>query len=164
LPILPIGSQPRVGGRELAVQNIPAYGNNHPLAVLLGPQDDAFTEMGIATFLSSTFTISSASDRMGARLEGPVVEHKRGADIVSDGTPFGAVQITGEGLPIVLLADRGTTGGYTKIATVISVELAGIAQAQIDDTVEFHSVTLNEAYGALREQERVIGELREAMA
>jgi allophanate hydrolase subunit 2 len=97
---------------------------------------------------------------MGYRLEGPTIEHKNGADIVSDGTPFGAVQVTGEGLPIVLLADRGTTGGYTKIGTVISVDLAGIAQAQTDDTVTFCSVSLKEAHQALKKQERIIQELR----
>lgn len=163
LPVSQRGTLPRVAGRELRVQNIPAYGNDHALRVLMGPQDDAFTERGIKTFLSSTYSITPASDRMGSRLEGPAIEHKTGADIVSDGTPFGAVQVTGEGLPIVLLADRGTTGGYTKIATVISVDLAGIAQAQADDTVRFHSVSLEEAHRALRGQERVIEELRGAM-
>ena len=160
LPVSPRGPLPQVAGRDLPVQSIPAYGNSHALRVLLGPQDDAFMERGIETFLSSTYTITSASDRMGSRLQGPVIEHKTGADIVSEGTPFGAIQVTGDGLPIVLLADRGTTGGYTKIATVISVDLAGIAQAQADDTVKFRSITLEEAHRALREQERVIEELR----
>ena len=159
LPVSPGRSLRRVASRELPIQHIPIYGNSHALRVLLGPQDDAFTERGIETFLSSTYTITQASDRMGSRLEGPTIEHRSGADIVSDGAPFGAVQITGEGLPIVLLADRGTTGGYTKIATVISVDLAGMAQAQADDAVSFRSVTLEEAHRILREQERVIEEL-----
>ena len=151
---------PQLAGRSLATEHIPAYGNSHVLRVVLGPQDDAFTEQGITTFLSSTYTVTPTFDRMGYRLEGPAIEHKRGADIVSDGTPLGAVQVTGEGLPIVLLADRGTTGGYTKIGTVISVDLAGIAQAQTDDTVTFRSVSLSEAHLALKKQERVIQELR----
>ena len=159
LSVSPRGLMSQVAGRELPARNIPAYGSNHELRVVLGPQDDAFTEQGVKTFLSSTYTITPASDRMGYRLDGPAIEHKAGADIVSDGSSFGAVQVTGEGLPIVLLADRGTTGGYTKIATVISVDLAGIAQAQADDAVMFRSVTLDEAYRALREQERVIEEL-----
>jgi len=150
----------QIVGSALMPWNIPTYGNHHILRVTLGPQDNAFTEKGMRTLLSSTYTVSSTSDRMGSRLIGPVVEHKKGADIVSDGTSFGAIQITGEGLPIILLADRGTTGGYTKIANVISVDLARIAQAQIADTVQFRSVTLSEAHGALREQERVIAELR----
>ena len=152
---------PQVAGRSLAAQHIPTYGNSHVLRVVLGPQDDAFTERGITTFLSSTYTVTPMFDRMGYRLEGPTIEHKGGADIVSDGTPFGAVQVTGEGLPIVLLADRGTTGGYTKIGTVISVDLAGVAQAQTGDTVTFCSVSLKEAHQALEKQERVIQELRE---
>ena len=153
-------NMPQVTGRSLATHHIPAYGNSHVLRVVPGPQDDAFSKRGIATFLSSTYTVTPMFDRMGYRLEGPTIEHKRGADIVSDGTPFGAVQVTGEGLPIVLLADRGTTGGYTKISTVISVDLAGIAQAQTDDTVTFRSVSLKEAHQALTRQERVIQELR----
>jgi len=160
LQLLPGGPLAMVAGRTLHIRDIPAYGNSHVLRVLLGPQDDAFTEQGIKTFLSSTYTITPASDRMGSRLAGPVIEHRAGADIVSDGTPFGAVQVTGEGLPIVLLADRGTTGGYTKIATVISVDLVVMAQAQADDTVTFRLVTLEEAHSVLKEQERVIDGLK----
>jgi len=161
LPVSTRGHLSQVVGTRLPVQNVPAYGNSHALRVVLGPQDDAFTEQGIKTFLSSTYTVTPAFDRMGSRLVGPRIEHKRGADIVSDGTPFGAVQVAGEGLPIVLLADRGTTGGYTKIGTVISVDLANIAQAQADDTVKFHAVSVGEAHQALREQERVIEELKD---
>ena len=160
LPVFPRGPVPRVALRQLPSEDIPTYGNSHGLRVLLGPQDDAFTERGIEDFLSSTYTVTFASDRMGSRLDGPMIEHRRSANIVSDGTPFGAVQITGDGMPTVLLADRGTTGGYTKIATVISVDLAGIAQAQADDTVRFRSVTLEEAHRALRDHERVIEGLR----
>ena len=159
LPVSMRGPLPQVVSRELPAQNVPTYGNSHLLRVVLGPQDSAFTEQGIKTFLSSTYAVTPTSDRMGSRLDGPAIEHKMGADIISDGIPFGAVQVTGEGLPIVLLADRGTTGGYTKIATVKSVDLAGVAQAQAHDTVKFHVVTLEEAHRLLREQEAVIAEL-----
>ncbi|HEY1246797.1 MAG TPA: biotin-dependent carboxyltransferase family protein, partial [Hyphomicrobiaceae bacterium] len=93
------------------------------IRVVLGPQDDYFTEQGKRTLLESTFTVSPASDRMGMRLEGPALEHSRGSNIVSDGIAPGSIQVPGNGLPIILLADRQTTGGYPKIATVISADL-----------------------------------------
>ncbi len=132
----------------------PAYGHAHVLRVVLGPQEDRFTARGINTFLSSTYTVAPQSDRMGYRLTGPTIEHLRGPDIVSDGTPFGAVQVAGDGAPIVLLADRGTAGGYTKIATVIGPDLPHLAQALPGDTVRFARVDLEAAYRAVREQER----------
>lgn len=150
----------RVGARKLAPDKIPHYGKDHILRVIMGPQDDAFARAGIETFLSSSFTVTPMFDRMGYRLEGPVIEHKQGADIVSDGTPIGSVQVAGNGLPIVLLADCGTTGGYTKIATVISVDLPKIGQAQPGDTVTFRAISLQEAHRALREQEELIQSLK----
>ena len=156
----PAHSAAKFTGRELASHSIPHYGNNHTLRVIMGPQDDAFTEAGIKTFLSSVYTVTPMFDRMGYRLAGPVIEHKVAADIVSDGTPYGAVQVTGNGMPIVLLADCGTTGGYTKIATVISVDLPSIGQAQLGDAVQFRSVGLDEARRALREQEELLETLR----
>jgi antagonist of KipI len=131
----------------------PVYGHAHLLRVVLGPQDDRFTATGIETFLSSTYIVAPQSDRMGYRLSGPRIEHLRGPDIISDGTPFGAVQVAGDGVPIVLLADRGTAGGYTKIATVIGPDVPTLAQAVPGDTVTFESVGLDEAYAAVREQE-----------
>ena len=147
-------------GRKLLQDQIPAYGHTHSLRVVLGPQDDAFTQEGLQTFLSATYTITPQSDRVGYRHQGPEIQHKQGADIVSDGIPFGAVQVTGDGMPIVLLTDRGTTGGYTKIATIISVDLAEMAQAMPGDTISFSSVTVEEAYQALRQQEEMIQQLK----
>ena len=135
---------------------VPHRLNEHRLRVVMGPQADAFTAEGIATFFSSSFTVSQQSDRVGYRLQGPSIAHSRGADIVSDGIPFGAVQITGDGQPIILMADRGTTGGYTKIATVISVDLAEVAQTLPGNTVTFHAVSVEEAHRLLREQEEAM--------
>lgn len=146
--------------RRLASHAIPRYGHHHTLHVTMGPQDDAFTTEGIDTFLTSEFTVTPMFDRMGNRLEGPVIQHKKGADIVSDGTTRGAVQVPGSGKPIVLLADCGTTGGYTKIATVISTDLSWMAQAQPGDTVTFRALSLEEAHRALSEQEAFIASLR----
>jgi biotin-dependent carboxylase-like uncharacterized protein len=141
------------GTLHLPVAQRPVCGHSHVLRVVLGPQDDRFTAAGIATFLSSTYTVGPQSDRMGYRLSGPRIEHVRGPDIISDGTPFGAVQVAGDGVPIVLLADRGTAGGYTKIATVIGPDIPTLAQAGPGDTVTFESVGLDEAYAAVRAQE-----------
>jgi len=161
LPVAnPHGDALQPAERSLASKDVPRYGHRHSLRVTMGPQDDAFTAEGIDTFLASEFTVTPMFDRMGYRLEGPVIQHKKGADIVSDGTTRGAVQVPGSGKPIVLLADCGTTGGYTKIATVISTDLSRMAQAQPGDTVAFRVVSLEEAHRALSEQEAFIASLR----
>jgi allophanate hydrolase subunit 2 len=134
-------------------EDVPRYGHDHALRVVLGPQEGAFTKKGIDTLLDSIYTVTNQSDRIGYRLQGPAVEHATSPDIVSDGTPNGAVQVAGDGMPIVLLADRGTTGGYTKIATVISTDLSRLAQAATGDTVRFVAVTVDEAHALLRQQE-----------
>jgi antagonist of KipI len=138
----------------------PSYGHSHELRVVLGPQDKAFTEEGIATLLSSDYKVSMHSDRVGYRLDGPKIQHASGFDIVSDGTPLGAVQVPGDGRPIILLADRGTTGGYTKIATVISADISKLAQAMPGDTVRFKAVAIEDAHQALRQQEATLDAIR----
>ena len=132
---------------------VPVYGHSHELRVVMGPQDSAFTTDAVSTFLSSAYTISMDSDRMGYRMDGPPLEHVTGADIVSDGTTLGAVQVPGDQTPIVLLADRGVTGGYAKIATVITADIGKLGQAMPGDTVSFRRVGIEEAHAAYREQE-----------
>ena len=134
----------------------PAYGTEHELRVILGPQDDAFDDEAISTLMESTFTVSLDSDRMGYRLEGPQIAHKGSPDIISEGNAPGAVQVSGDGVPTVLMADRGTTGGYTKIATVISADVGRLAQAVPGESVRFAAVSREEAAAALEEQEAVL--------
>ena len=143
-------------------EEAPTYGSNHELRVVLGPQRQAFTQEGIDTFLNSTYTVSINSDRMGYRLEGEPIEHTDGPDVISDGTPLGAIQVPGDGQPIILLADRGTTGGYTKIATVISPDLSKVAQAMPGHTITFRSVSIEEAQAAYRKQEDLLRSIRNA--
>jgi allophanate hydrolase subunit 2 len=116
---------------------------------MLGPQDDLFTEDGLRTFLSCEYTVSYRNDRMGYVLEGASIAHKNGADIVSDALCPGAVQIPGNGVPIIMMADCQTTGGYAKIATVISSDLPKLAQAKAGDGVRFVACSDEEAIAAL---------------
>uniref|UniRef100_Q07M59 Urea amidolyase related protein n=1 Tax=Rhodopseudomonas palustris (strain BisA53) TaxID=316055 RepID=Q07M59_RHOP5 len=112
-----------------------------PIRVVLGPQHAEFGD-AVDTFLTSDWTVSAASDRMGFRLEGPSIAHDHGHNIVSDGTVNGSIQIPGNGLPIVLMPDRGTTGGYPKIATVISADFARLTQTQPGQQFRFAAVTI----------------------
>lgn len=122
----------------------------YTLRVILGPQDDAFTEKGIADFLGSEYTVTQEFDRMGCRMEGPVIEHKNGGDIISDGIAFGAIQVPGAGKPILMLADHQTTGGYTKIANVITADFRLAGQLKGGDKVRFEKVSVAQAQELLR--------------
>ena len=146
----------RIEGRYLPKKFIPQYGHSHKVDVILGPQDNAFTEKGINTLFKSEYEVTTQSDRIGYRLTGPKIQHKRGADIISDGIPFGAIQVTGDGLPIILMSDRGTTGGYTKIGTVISSDIAALAQAAPGDIIQFNKTTVTNSLKKLMEEEDLI--------
>lgn len=126
-----------------------------PIRVVMGPQDDEF---GDATklFLDSEWRISATSDRMGYRLEGPAIRHLHGHNIVSDGTVAGSIQVPGNGAPIVLMPDRGTSGGYPKIATVISVDLGRLAQTPAGVGFRFKAVSMAEAQAELRARAALI--------
>ena len=119
--------------------------------VVLGPQDDYFSDRGKRTLLESTFTVSSTSDRMGMRLDGPALEHSGSYNIVSDGIAPGSIQVPGNGLPIVLLADRQTTGGYPKIATVIAADLAALGRLAPGARIAFEAVSIETAEAAHRQ-------------
>lgn len=122
-----------------------------PIHLVMGPQDDEFADEAKALFLDSEWTISATSDRMGYRLEGPVIRHLHGHNIVSDGTVNGSIQVPGNGAPIVLMPDRGTSGGYPKIATVISVDLGRFAQIQAGTAFRFKAISMAEAQAELRQ-------------
>ncbi|MFQ5874272.1 MAG: biotin-dependent carboxyltransferase family protein, partial [Dehalococcoidia bacterium] len=157
----PLPSPPHeLEGRRAPRDLTPTYGHQHLIRVITGPQDDAFTKKGLKTFLRSVYTITPQSDRMGYRLEGPKIQHKESPDIISDGIPLGGIQVAGDGMPIVLMADRGTSGGYTKIATVISVDVDVLAQSMPGDEVRFEAVGIEQAHEALRQQEQVISRLK----
>ncbi len=121
-----------------------------PVRVVLGPQADHFDDDAVAAFLGSAWRVSSDADRMGVRLQGARIAHRsdKGAEIVSDATVPGSVQVPGNGAPIVLLADGQTAGGYPKIATVISADLPRLACAPVGAALRFAAVSVAEAEDA----------------
>jgi biotin-dependent carboxylase-like uncharacterized protein len=121
-----------------------------PIRVVMGPQDDEFGEAQKKLFLDSEWKISATSDRMGYRLEGPVIKHLHGHNIVSDGTVNGSIQVPGNGAPIVLMPDRGTSGGYPKIATVTTADLGRFAQIPAGRVFRFRAVSMAEAQAEAR--------------
>ena len=138
--------------------------NDYPkvalVRVMFGPQEDYFTDKGIQTFLNACYSVSGQSDRMGVRLEGEKIENKNGVDIISDGIAYGSVQIPASGTPIIMMADRQTTGGYAKIATVITADLYKIAQAKPGSYIRFQAVTEKEAVAALKADRKFIKQLQ----
>lgn len=114
--------------RQIAPEALPAYGEAVTVDVIAGPQAERFTSKGRRTFLESDYLVSATSDRMGYRLEGAPLEHVDGADIISDGMVMGSIQVPANGLPMVMMADGPTTGGYPKIATVVTADLPLVAQ------------------------------------
>ena len=124
----------------------PVYPSYVTVRVIEGPQAEYFTGKGLDTFYSVPYTVSEQSDRMGCRMEGPAIESFHGTDIISDGIVFGSIQVTSAGQPIVLMADRQTTGGYAKIATVFSRDLPILAQCRPGNTVHFRKISLEEVY------------------
>lgn len=152
--ILRIGPAPAPGRppprRSLPGPLVPSCGGEARLRVLAGPQEEMFAPDGIDTFFSSAYTVTGRNDRMGYRLEGPAVRHKAGADILTDALAPGAVQVPGDGMPIVMMADCQTSGGYAKIGTVIGPDLRLLAQSRSGDTVHFLRCPEEEAVTALR--------------
>ena len=147
--------------RSMASEFVPR--KEYTVRVVLGPQDDYFTDAGIQTFLSEVYSVTAEFDRMGCRLEGAVIQHKEGGDIISDGIAFGAIQVPSSGQPIIMLGDRQTTGGYTKIANVISVDFRILAQLKQGDKVRFEQVSVKFAQDALLTQRAALKTIRNAL-
>lgn len=137
---------------ELAVLPAPTF-EDGPIRVIPGPQREMFTAAAFATFISSDYTVTQEADRMGLRLSGPTLAHVAGADIVSDAVTPGAIQVPGDGRPIVLLADCQSVGGYAKIATVIAADLPRLGRLLPGNTLRFMPVNVEQACAALRASE-----------
>ncbi len=146
---------------------IPKYITQHQARVILGPQDYLFTDEGVGTFLNHEWNVSSRLDRMGIRLMGPKLDVKpkpeylmldAGKDatsIVSDTIPVGGVQAPGR-IPVILGVDGPSTGGYAKIATVISADITNLGQLRPENKIRFREVTIHQAQRALEEYEKKI--------
>lgn len=161
------GDELPIGEARLAVEQIvrrrlaappPEIAPEVTARVVLGPQQERFTSAGIATFLNEWFNVSARSNRQGIRLAGPSIEHERGADLISEGITHGAVQVPGDGQPIVLLASRQTVGGYVKIATVAGVDLDRLGQLRPHDRMLFEETTVADARQALLDYRAGLGE------
>ncbi len=146
------GAQPR----EVPPNMLPSREKPRLLRVVPGPRDDYFSRKGMETFFSSEYSVSIDSDRTGLRLEGPNVEHLGPAEIISDGTVPGTVQVPGHGKPIILFVDSQTAGGYPEIGTIVSIDLPKVAQLMPGDAVRFVPVTVEQAQSLLLDEDRKI--------
>jgi len=155
---LPLGDPGRVPGMALAPQAPMVVLPDHhaQIRVLPGPQLDFFGADALDLLQSAPYAIGHNSDRMGFRLDGPRLAHGRAAEFISDATPLGVLQVPASGQPILLMADRQTTGGYPKVATVIAADIAVAGQLGPADTISFVVCTPTEAMAALIAQERAL--------
>lgn len=134
------------------------------IRVILGSNDDGFSNKGIETFLNTTYKVGLKSDRMAIYAESEaIIEHKNGADIISDPIVFGSIQVPKSGKPIVLMAGRQSTGGYTKIATVIQNDLSLLAQARLGAEFKFQSISFDEALNLYKQRAQYFKDLDKAL-
>ncbi|WNF23783.1 biotin-dependent carboxyltransferase family protein [Mesobacillus jeotgali] len=134
---------------------IPEYAKEIEIRVIIGPHQDKFAEAEKDRFLSSEYKVTSQSNRMGYRLEGPRLETIGGSDIISDAIPLGGIQVPANGQPIILMSDRQTTGGYARIATVVSVDIPLLAQAMPGTKITFKEITVGEAQEQYLKQKKL---------
>lgn len=156
---LPVGTpgEGAAAGSRIPDSLLHEYSHEIEVRVVVGPQFDAFTDAGKDALFGSSYTVTENSDRQGLRLDGPEIEAVDGRyDIVSDAVVFGAIQVPGDGKPIVLLADRQTTGGYPKIGVVASVDLPLLAQAAPGSVVTFSEIAVAEAQQLLRQRREAL--------
>lgn len=141
----------------------PAYKPNPTIRVLKGRQFDYFTVESRMKFFNDSFRVSTQSDRMGYRLEGPILKMSQTLEMISEAVSVGTIQVPPDGNPIVLLADRQTTGGYPKIAQIVTVDLPVIAQIKPGEKIYFQEISLQEAQRLLIIREREIQLLKQAL-
>ncbi|MDF3074482.1 MAG: allophanate hydrolase [Alphaproteobacteria bacterium] len=149
--------------RDLTCAQALPYGDG-AIKIVKGPQADYFTDGAFETLLASEYVVTKETDRMGMRLDGPVLAHSKGADIVSDGIATGCIQVPGAGTPIVLLADHQTIGGYPKIATVASADLPRLGQMMPGQRLRFAAIDVAQAETLRRQQEETFKRLLSALA
>ncbi|MCF6444225.1 biotin-dependent carboxyltransferase family protein [Nereida sp. MMG025] len=140
----PVAHEDRLGQIERPI------GDDGPIRVVMGPQDHHFDDAAISALMSSAFNVSDAYDRMGMQLTGPKIPPKGALSIPSEPVCRGSIQVNGDGIATVLLADHQTTGGYPKIATVVSVDQDRLAQMRAGDPISFAAITPQDALALRR--------------
>jgi antagonist of KipI len=160
----PAAGGDRRAGKSVEPGRVPVYASPWRLRVVWGPQDDDFSEEGRQSFVTAAFTVSPDSDRTGIRLKGPVVARRPevAESIISEGIVSGTIQVPGDGQPIIILGETAS-GGYRKIATVISADLPLLGQITPGDEVGFQAVSMEEAVEALREMESKIDTFKRSL-
>ena len=151
---LPVGRMPFRARQLTAPFSLPLPHGGARLRAIPGPHDGRFTTEAVNAFFTAAFTVTPKSNRMGYRLDGPALAHAEFGDILSDATPLGSVQVPKSGQPILLMADRQTTGGYPKIATVITADIPLAGQLAPGDWIRFAPCTRTEAIDALQRLEQ----------
>jgi antagonist of KipI len=161
---IPLGrpSESRRAAKPPEEPIVPLPDGRARIRVLAGPQQDHFAGDALDVLQSGPYVIAQDSDRMGFRLRGPALTHAGSADIISDATPLGVLQVPASGMPILLMADRQTTGGYPKIATAITADLPVAAQLAPGDAIDFVVCSPREAMAALIAQEQAIQRVEQA--
>jgi antagonist of KipI len=149
-----------MAGRSLKSRWIPKYPSAWTLRVVWGPQDNDFTNKGRRTLTNTRYRVSSQSDRTGIRLEGTKIQRKKDTaeSIISEGLISGSIQVPGDGKPIIILGET-VSGGYRKIATVITADLHLLGQIKPGDEIQFAAITLEEAHRALEKTGRSINNI-----
>ena len=164
LAVEPVNDAMRFAGRAFTPEWVPIYSSPWCLRIVWGPQDDHFSEEGQQTFVTAVFTVSPDSDRTGIRLMGPVVSRMAGIEdsIISEGILSGAIQVPGDGQPIIILGETAS-GGYRKIATVISADLPLLGQVTPGGEIAFEAISMDAAVQALREMEGKIDKFKQIL-
>jgi biotin-dependent carboxylase-like uncharacterized protein len=142
--------------RKLAVNILDRLRPRDVLRVTEGPQSDSFSAATTKLFYESAFRVTEDSNRLGLRLDGPVIPSSPAKELITEGVPLGAVQITPSGQPIILFVEQQTTGGYSKIANIIGADLFRIGQLRPRDSVRFERVSMNQARAAWIELQQLL--------
>lgn len=149
--LVPIfGNKEKYKKRKVPLHMLRKFSSENAIRIIPGPELGRFEMESVIKFMTSSYSISVESDRMGYRLEGPVLDHLNGADINSAGLSLGTIQVPGNGKPIIMMADRQTVGGYTRLANVISVDIPLLGQMKPGDKLNFQEISLEKAQNLLQ--------------
>ena len=155
--VLRIGrSSKRFRSRKIAAQVSERLYARKVLRVTPGPQTDWFSEGSLRSFYAGTYRVGEQSNRMGLRLEGAAISQRGSREMITEGVSLGAIQVPAGGSPIILFVDQQTTGGYPKIANVISADLHRVGQLRPREELRFEQVTFDQARTLLIEQEKLL--------